>query len=463
MKDDSARDKAIEKLVSEKLRKGAVASGAACPDAEILAAYVERALTPRERASWEIHFDACARCQMHIAELVRLGEADQAEAPALSPAPEKRAFGLRWAWAAPMLVALVVAGLWYTGEFNRPLNQPRQTNAPVRTPAPAPAKAPEAGENAAKKEAAGALAQMEKLETQKTAPARNELRQAPGRDERRVANAPASQERRSAEEMSVALEGASAREEETESPAPPPLTAAKPETRSAPAALADKLDVAQDRAIAPPSERARLETTAAVEGGGASSGASGTVAGGLKAAPESRDESGPESATVSAALVGARSKAIAVETQAQRLTAPSAGPAKSRAAPEFHYTTVVPHTGESFANKSAASLWRVGPHGTIQKSASNGGWENKTSGITANLFDIVFAGPEKGWVVGQSGMILRSTDGGETWQKISSPTDEDLVHVTASSDQSAQVTARTGRIYSTTDGGATWRAVSSPK
>ena len=160
MKDESARDKAIENLVSDKLRARST-PGNGCPDAEIIAAYFERSLAPKERARWEAHFDTCAQCQHRIAALVRMDEAGEASMthpsanPLAQPAktinvPERGwAFG-RWAWAAPVLLVVLVAGLWYTGEFDSFIDRHTGTeqrasvpSQPQTQPQPATAETPQ--------------------------------------------------------------------------------------------------------------------------------------------------------------------------------------------------------------------------------------------------------------------------------------------------------------------------------
>ena len=58
--------------------------------------------------------------------------------------------------------------------------------------------------------------------------------------------------------------------------------------------------------------------------------------------------------------------------------------------------------------------------------------------------------------VGSGGNILRSTDSGQTWTKIESPTMETLNAVAAVSDGSAVAVGWHGTIIGTTDGGKTW-------
>src|SRR5579863_8432712 len=136
MKDDSTRDKAMDKLVAKQLRAGLKPGSTSCPGAEILAAYVERTLAPRERASCETHLAGCLGCQALVAELVRLSED---EMPASfhttvgSPARAAAAPRFRWAWAGSALAAVLVIGLWYTGEFQNVLQQTPETNRQIQT------------------------------------------------------------------------------------------------------------------------------------------------------------------------------------------------------------------------------------------------------------------------------------------------------------------------------------------
>ena len=60
------------------------------------------------------------------------------------------------------------------------------------------------------------------------------------------------------------------------------------------------------------------------------------------------------------------------------------------------------------------------------------------------------------WIVGRSGTIVRTTDGGEHWTLILAPTEDNLAAVTASDANDATVTTAGGRSFATSDGGASW-------
>ncbi len=61
------RDQQFDRALARHLRSAS--PDAACPDAEILAAYHERALSLEEMAHWKTHIASCARCQETLALL----------------------------------------------------------------------------------------------------------------------------------------------------------------------------------------------------------------------------------------------------------------------------------------------------------------------------------------------------------------------------------------------------------
>ena len=109
-----------------------------------------------------------------------------------------------------------------------------------------------------------------------------------------------------------------------------------------------------------------------------------------------------------------------------------------------------------------AGTWRVGRGGTIQKLDRRGQWTAIPTGISADLYSVAFFDASEGWAVGQSGTVLRTTDGGKTWAPVRSPTSADLIEVTATGESSAEVTSREGSAFATTDGGMSWNSPPPP-
>lgn len=103
--------------------------------------------------------------------------------------------------------------------------------------------------------------------------------------------------------------------------------------------------------------------------------------------------------------------------------------------------------------------WRVGPHGLIERLRGNNEWAAEPSGVKTDLHAIAFVSRRVGWVVGDHGTILRTQDGGRSWQRILFPSADDVVEVRASGAKSLQVVTQGGRIFSSSDGGKVWKAV----
>jgi photosystem II stability/assembly factor-like uncharacterized protein len=75
--------------------------------------------------------------------------------------------------------------------------------------------------------------------------------------------------------------------------------------------------------------------------------------------------------------------------------------------------------------------WAVGAKGTIISTANGGArWRRQTSGVELNLNDVVLLkakggpaegameGPKEGWIAGDRGLLLHTTDGGATWENV---------------------------------------------
>jgi hypothetical protein len=107
-----------------------------CPDADVLAAYLDATLAPSERAAVEAHAADCSRCALQLGTIVRLE--DESGHPQHAP---RRHWLPRLAWMVPVATAVLVAAIYVA----RPSDVPPATNAggrdrvaaPIDTPAPA--------------------------------------------------------------------------------------------------------------------------------------------------------------------------------------------------------------------------------------------------------------------------------------------------------------------------------------
>ncbi len=438
MKDERARDKAIEKLVARGLRREAAAPGADCLDAETLAAYVERTLVPREKVTCEAHLASCLPCQERVAQLVRASEDEAEVEPSRATLPSRVGLpGFRWAWAAPALVAVLVAGLWYTGEFRTFLRMRQET--PVSAPsAPPPSPLPSPVEEG----------------TRGGTPARPGGQAPPEKAEHRE------KEARVARPEAKTSASASARPVPTRAPAA---------GQGGGVSSGVGAGAVSAGAIATPTERARL----------AGAGLPATRAGEPATADERRDMGPPGIST----LRRQQTQAPRAEAPARR-GGPAAQPANAPERPKEQEqaadllarqetgiatkaagekrAALSAKAGISAAMKSlvpVAGAWRVGPHGLIEKRTPEGDWMAVESGVKADLFAITFSTPATGWAVGAGGTVLRTTDAGVTWTKLAFPTTDDLVRVFAQDGRHARVETRAGQSFMTTNGGESWKPV----
>jgi len=107
-----------------------------------------------------------------------------------------------------------------------------------------------------------------------------------------------------------------------------------------------------------------------------------------------------------------------------------------------------------------STAWAVGGRCRISLalSADSTPEERAVEGCTATLRDIALAG-SSGWAVGDRGTVLRSTDGGHTWERVAFPSQAALTSVLVSSGGDRVTVFGDGdTIRWTEDGGLTWRA-----
>lgn len=93
-----------------------------------------------------------------------------------------------------------------------------------------------------------------------------------------------------------------------------------------------------------------------------------------------------------------------------------------------------------------------------------GPWVAQTSGTIAGLRGIHAVDAQVAWASGTGGTILRTTDGGATWQRCTTPLGADQLDFRGvwawNADEAIVMSSGPGsasRLYATHDGGATWR------
>lgn len=81
---------------------------------------------------------------------------------------------------------------------------------------------------------------------------------------------------------------------------------------------------------------------------------------------------------------------------------------------------------------SCSVAWVVGTSGTILYTQDGGNkWMPRTSGVDATLTQVKFTDARTGWVIGLNGMVLHTDDGGMTWSGQQFETDKNLWTISA--------------------------------
>jgi hypothetical protein len=116
----------FERLLARNARRAGTVG--ACPDAETLAAFVDRGLPATDRERVAAHVADCPRCAQHVAALVRFEDILPGEAAQVAPA---RPVWLRWRWMVPVATAALVAVIWTSLPRER-ARPPQATQVRVR-------------------------------------------------------------------------------------------------------------------------------------------------------------------------------------------------------------------------------------------------------------------------------------------------------------------------------------------
>jgi hypothetical protein len=112
----------------------------------------------------------------------------------------------------------------------------------------------------------------------------------------------------------------------------------------------------------------------------------------------------------------------------------------------------------TIVSSDSSTLWRVAAAGSVLRSTDGGTtWETQSTGVMATLTAGASPSSAVCWLVGEAGVVLITVDG-RSWQRLAFPETIDLVSVRATDDRTATVTAADGRSFVTNDRGQTWQA-----
>ena len=447
---------------------------AECPDAEIVAAYAEKALAPAESAHWEDHFASCARCRTILQVLTAsldapLAEKEVAELGKLVSTVRgpveiagtsggrlrPKFFDWRMRWLAPAFGVAAALAVWFAMRPPRPgtnrndsetlvAQAPKQDMATT----PAPSQLDRLSQSAPQfqkdeKAAPGSLAERsshkdaESLSAPAPVPEKrredgaNEIRGAIG-----AANAPADLLRDNKK-----LGGSLGDREAPPASSAPAMPAAPPPLPKAQATIAPS--------AAPPSEAKDELDMAASEA--------------QQLKEKSVTASGTPSRDKQAAALQSETGAIA--SGGARKLAPS--DSQSNVSGGKPLLVFRPNQKfSSFAKSATGSIqWRAGAGGIIERSNDGGAsWVSQARPSQPEWLAGAAVSDSICWLAGRNGAIARTTDG-EHWQPVASPPlaataqgkPPDWAGITATGAQTATITSNDQRRYTTEDGGQTWR------
>jgi photosystem II stability/assembly factor-like uncharacterized protein len=95
--------------------------------------------------------------------------------------------------------------------------------------------------------------------------------------------------------------------------------------------------------------------------------------------------------------------------------------------------------------------------GSILRTEDGGAtWQTRPTGGADLLTRFVFVNDKSGWAVGEHGTVLSTSDAGLTWHRVSVPTTEPLNDVTFVDEAHGWIVGSSGTVLATVDGGQSW-------
>jgi photosystem II stability/assembly factor-like uncharacterized protein len=112
---------------------------------------------------------------------------------------------------------------------------------------------------------------------------------------------------------------------------------------------------------------------------------------------------------------------------------------------------------EVFFDSNTGQGWIVGNDGIILHTTDKGAtWEKQESGVAGVLHSVSFVNESEGWAVGDSGTVIHTEDGGATWETQNTGVTEQLRSVFFANNSEGWAVGEGGVIIETKDGGLGW-------
>jgi hypothetical protein len=401
----------LPKTVKQALGNSRQSAAGPHPDADLLAAFQEGAVTAREQQSLLAHFAACAHCR----EVARLAlPAPESVQQVVVPAPAASVWRrwLSWAAVGPATVVLGSVGIIYQGQHHG--------------------------------------SEQAKLSATRSDPSAPVI----------ASGMPAAPAPSAKLQAKAAKKNASTSEQAKAVPRPLEAAAVVPFDRQA-AALRPKVEPGPGLPE-PGLPEAGLGMKTGTVFSSSATGTKEPAGSGSQAAAHSGANGEVGSRASVSANGGYQSDSLATRSRAMKMKAMGAANQAER------QTASLPHSPSGFDSASPArAQWRISPAGELQRGFKGSDWQTVLAAAATRFHALAVAGKEV-WAGGSEANLFHSTDGGASWTRVPLPTPrqgqgqgkrpeaptitritwDDALHGTVGADNITWTTADGGRTWS---------------
>jgi photosystem II stability/assembly factor-like uncharacterized protein len=105
--------------------------------------------------------------------------------------------------------------------------------------------------------------------------------------------------------------------------------------------------------------------------------------------------------------------------------------------------------------------WIVGNYGTLLRTTNGSSWDTIPTNRQDHLTAVSFVNTQIGWIGGANGLLLKSTNGGTSWEKLSIPVSGAIQKIKFLDEDKGYILADR-LLFKTINGGASWLSVTLP-